>query len=98
MTFESIKRKGNWTPIRNCPGRFVLRGVVLTLGISELLGVEAQIQRHASAMARDIVFVYSLNDGGVISYHRESGDWIHTLNTPEGFKRKLSQLAITLQP
>jgi len=28
MTFDTVKRLSKWTPIRNCPGRFVLRGVL----------------------------------------------------------------------
>ena len=96
MTFESIKSRGDWTPIRDCPGRYVLRGVVPSFGISDLVGLEKEIQRYHSKKARDSVWVAYLEDGGVISYQRVNGDWIHTLNTPEGFRRKLRQLEIGL--
>ena len=43
--------------------------------------------------ARDPVLVVELEGGGLISYLRE--DWtMHTLNTSEGFCRKLRQLGI----
>jgi len=46
--------------------------------------------------ARDTVLVAPLDRGGVISYQRADGSFVHTLNTPEGFARKLAQLGIIL--
>ena len=48
------------------------------------------------AAARDPVHVAALDGGGLISYARPDGSWAHTLNTPEGFARKLAQLGIVL--
>jgi hypothetical protein len=44
--------------------------------------------------ARDPALVVELEGGGLISYLREDGTLMHTLNTPEGFRRKLRQLGI----
>ena len=95
MTFDSVKRLGEWKPIRNCPGRFVLHSVPPAYGIVDLLGKNVIIQQFQTPQARDSVVIVRLDDGGIISYHRSSGTWLHTLNTEEGFRRKLEQLGIT---
>jgi len=51
----------------------------------------------SSLEAKDSVLVVPLTDGGLIAYRQTDGRLIHTLNTPEGFSRKLHQLGITLQ-
>jgi hypothetical protein len=96
MTFATLQALGRWTPIRDCPGRFVLRGVSPTLSLRELLGPDVAIQEYQSPLARDPIFVAALADGGVISYARMDGTWVHTLGTAEGFRRKLAQLQLTL--
>ena len=96
MTFDNVKRMGKWRPIRNCPGRFVLRGVSPASSVVDLLGAIAGIQQFQSPRAKDTVWVVCLDDGGMISYRRPAGTWIHTLNTEEGFRRKLEQLEISL--
>ena len=96
MTFDTVKRLGKWTAIRNCPGRFVLRGVLPAFSIVDLLGGIAGVQRFQSPRTKDTVWVFCLEDGGVISYRRPAGAWRHTLNTEEGFRRKLEQLEISL--
>ena len=96
MTFDNVKGQGKWTPIRNCTGRFVLRGVSPASSVVDLLGDIAGIQLFQSPRAKDMVWVVCLEDGGVISYRRIAGTWIHTLNTEEGFRRKLEQLEISL--
>jgi len=45
--------------------------------------------------ARDPVLVVAFRGGG-LSYLREDGTLMHTLNTSEGFYRKLRQLGIEL--
>jgi hypothetical protein len=49
---------------------------------------------HASVSARDPVIVTPLDDGGLISYRKPDGMFLHTLNTREGLERKLRQLGI----
>lgn len=96
MTFDTVKRLGKWTPIRDCPGRFVLRGVLPSFSIVDLLGDVADVQQFQSPRAQDTIWIVRLEDGAVISYRRPAGTWRHTLNTEEGFRRKLEQLEISL--
>ena len=96
MTFDAVRELGEWAPIRDCPGRFVLRGVRPTLGVTDLLGGVAGVRQFQSPGAGDAVWVVCLEDGGTISYRRPAGTWLHTLNTKEGFRRKLEQLEISL--
>jgi len=96
MTFDELMKAYDWRPIRNCPGRYVLRGAQSSLSLENLLGDEVQINEFHLAAAKDAVLVAALEDGGIISYKREDGTLLHTLNTPEGFRRKLLQLEINL--
>jgi hypothetical protein len=66
----------------------------LCLPIAVLLGCEAPVTSHDIPSARDRVLVARLRDGGVISYLRANGTCLHTLNTADGFDRKLRQLGI----
>lgn len=94
MTFETLFSSFNWHPIRDCPGRFVLRDISPELTTSELVGSEVIIERFASSSARDRVAVARLDIGGTISYERADGTYLHTLNTDDGLVRKLKQLGI----
>ncbi|HEY5754379.1 MAG TPA: hypothetical protein VIU34_01090 [Steroidobacter sp.] len=49
---------------------------------------------HVSVTANDPVIVTPFEDGGLISYRKADGKFLHTLNTREGFERKLRQLGI----
>lgn len=96
MTFAELLKKFDWRPIRNCPGRYVLRGAKNDLRVEELTGQEAQVSLYRTSATRDVVVVAALDEGGIISYQREDGSLLHTLNTPAGFHRKLRQLGINL--
>jgi len=96
MTFDTVMEHGNWVPIKNCPGRYSLHRVSPTYSINDLLGAEVTFQKAHSINAKDTVWIARLEDGGVISYARSDGTWLHTLNTAEGFARKLKQLEIEL--
>lgn len=93
-SFDQLLGERNWTPIRNCPGRYVLRGADSCLSPADVLGEQIILSEHKSSAARDAVLVVRLNDGGLISYRRADGSFLHTLNTGEGFERKLRQLGI----
>jgi hypothetical protein len=97
MTFAELLRSCSWLPLRNCPGRYVLRGGG-HLTLAELAGAEIEEWRFRVPAAHDEVLVASLTGGGLISYRRADGSHTHTLNTVEGFARKLAQLGITLPP
>jgi hypothetical protein len=66
------------------------------LGISAIARREIKISEHRSKAAVDQVLVAPLAGGGIISYRRPDGSFLHTLNNQEGFERKLRQLGIDL--
>ena len=96
-TFQELWGRWPWRPIPNCPGRFVLPWTERPVSFEVLLDCSCVPQVFASSVAKDPVLVVPLEDGGLISYRQPDGRVIHTLNTPEGFSRKLQQLEITLQ-
>ncbi|MEH6417615.1 hypothetical protein [Pseudomonas sp. CGJS7] len=94
MDFATLKAGRPWTGIVGCPGRYVLKNAKSELTLAELLGGPVPVSEHRSPLARDVVLVARLADGGVISYRRPDGGCLHTLNTAEGMARKLAQLGI----
>jgi hypothetical protein len=82
-----------WKPIRGCPGRLVLPGLS-ERSPTELAGHSAPVPTSTSGVARDPVVIVQLLDGGLISYVKPDGRYLHTLATPEAFERKLRQLGI----
>lgn len=92
-TFARLWASWHWRPIRNCRGRYCLVTPNARLPVSALMpDTPATIYRVRSA--RDSVLVVEFEDGGLISYLREDGTLRHTLNTSEGFRRKLRQLGV----
>ena len=96
MTFQTVKKMGDWMPIRDCPGRFVLRGASVTLSVGGLLGHDTPVYKYTSPKVPDVVWIARFDDGGTISYCRPDQTWLHTLCTPSGFSRRLEQLEISL--
>lgn len=96
MRLKELHDRWQWTLIPNCPGRFVLVNEHRRISIETLLGAHATVQEFTSKKARDRVLVVPLEGGGLISYARADGNIVHTLNTQEGFTRKLADLGITL--
>lgn len=96
-SFEQVFSAWNWQPIRNCPGRYALRGRDPRLTIAAIAGREIEISEYRSGAAPDTVLVAALVGGGLISYRRADGSFVHTLNTEEGFARKLKQLGIDME-
>jgi hypothetical protein len=93
-TFSSLFDRWAWRAIPNCPGRYVLAaGPVATPPEDMVPGAGGGIE-HASILARDPVIVTPFDDGGLISYRKADGMFLHTLNTREGLERKLLQLGI----
>jgi len=93
-THGAIKKRWTWKPIEGCPGRCVLEGGVSNLTISDLAGCDIPVARYDATTARDTVLVADLVDGGLISYAKPDGTYIHTLCDRGGFQRKLEQLGI----
>ncbi len=59
-----------------------------------MAGPGAEVVVFETGRAADPVVVVWLDKGGLISYKKGDGKYLHSLNTAEGFERKLSQLEI----
>lgn len=97
MTFDELILKWSWKPIRNCPGRYIICAAPPNLSPEDLLGPATDFRLFRVAAAEDAVVVARLDKGGLISYSRTDGTYLHTLNTEEGFERKLSNLGVKLE-
>jgi hypothetical protein len=95
-SFEELKQQLGWAPIRGCPGRFILRLGRAKLRPEELVGPDCELKEFRVDGAPDVVVTGRLVGGGLISYKKSDGTYLHTLNTEEGFERKLAQLEINL--
>ena len=94
VVFDELMQSRDWVPVRGCPGRFILNGGPVGLRPEELLGDKCEPMEFCVAGARDVVIVMQFAGGGLISYRKADGMYLHTLNTEEGFERKLAQLGI----
>ena len=94
MNFEELKSRWNWSPIRNCPGRFIWRESDKNVSPETVVGDGIVLNEFQTEKAKDSVIVGRIFDGGLISYRRKDGTYLHTLNTVDGFERKLAQLEI----
>jgi hypothetical protein len=93
LTFSTLFDRWAWRPIPHCPGRYVLdAGPVATPPEDIVPGTTGSV--HVCATAKDPVIVTPLDDGGLISYRKPDGRFLHTLNTRDGFERKVRQLGI----
>lgn len=94
-TFVEIFRNWTWKPIHNCPGRYTFGEGISTHTISDIVGRSLPIFEFAPEIAPDKVLVARFDDGGgMISYRKSGGLFLHTLNDESGFTRKLAQLGI----
>ena len=94
--FEMLSERWQLRPIRNCPGRYILADAPPALDPAALLGDAITLHSFHSSAARDLILVAYFGSGGLISYQRADGAYLRTLNTEEGFWRKLGQLGIRL--
>jgi hypothetical protein len=92
--FKKLKSLFEWEPIPNCPGRYILKTDDPFRSITEILGFEVETTEHRVDKARDLVLISVISDCGIISYKRTDGSYLHTLNTMDGFNRKLNDLGI----
>ena len=95
-TFACLWASWRWRPIRNCRGRYCLVTRNSRLPVSALIpDTPATIYRVRAA--RDPVLVVEFEGGGLISCSRRDGTLMHTLNTSDGFRRKLCQLGVEFE-
>lgn len=69
-----------------------MRGGPSPLRIVDMVGSGVEIQSYERSPEKDNVHVAEIEDGGLISYEKDNGLFIHTLNDSEGFRRKLRDL------
>ena len=93
VNFSALYDRWPWRAIPNCPGRYVLSDGPMAAPPEEIV-TGANSSEHVCAGARDPVVVTPFEDGGLISYRKADGQFLHTLNTRDGFERKLVQLGI----
>ncbi len=93
-TYAALRAAGPWRALRHCPGRCVWPGPTDRTP-SDLVGGEVPVRVVVSAVAPDPIHVAVIEGGGVISYRKPDGRFVHTLNTTSGFARKLDELGLT---
>jgi len=94
MTFGALFDRWAWRPIPNCPGRYALKDGPVATPPQDIVPGATAGPEHVCVTARDPVIVTPFEDGGLISYRKADGKFLHTLNTREGLERKLRQLGI----
>jgi len=94
-SFNDIFDKFQCRPIPGCPGRYIIKNSH-HLSVKGICGTEAETEEFTSGSVPDPVIVCRFDDGGIISYRKPDGSFVHTLNNNEGFKRKCRDLDIQL--
>jgi hypothetical protein len=102
LTFDELRVRFVWRPLRGCPGRLVLPAReedAARLAPGELAsGGSAAASAGRSFRAPgavDEVWIVELEGGGgLLSYRKPDGRFVHTLNTSEGLARKLAALGL----
>ena len=92
-----------WKEIRNCPGRYTTRRRDLARWpperlLAAALGADApqtSLWRHSSSTSDAIHAVRFAGGGGLLTYARSDGKFVHTLNTESGLLRKIAALRVT---
>jgi hypothetical protein len=93
-TFAALFERWAWRPIPHCPGRYVLAAGPVATSPADLVPGAEGVSEHVCVTAKDPVIVTPFEDGGLISYRKADGRFLHTLNTRQGFERKLRQLTV----
>lgn len=89
-----------WEPIKNCPGRYVVRQLGDELAPQDLLvQICSEDGEYRSQLflrpGQDDVFVAVFHDGGgLITFCKPERRFVHTLNEPHGLERKLWGLGL----
>ena len=93
-----------WKEIRNCPGRCTIRRrrdlarwpperlLAAALGAA---APQTSLWRHSSSTSDAIHAVRLAGGGGLLTYARADGTFVHTLNTESGLLRKIAALRVT---
>ena len=98
MSVAELLQSRTWEEMSGSPGRFRLAEPGAQPGVEELLGPGIARRELPSADSPDVIVLAEFDDGGLISYRRANGTWLHTLNTRTPFRRKLWELGIAKRP
>ena len=98
MTVAQLLREWSWEEMKTAPGRFQLVAPSPQPPMEELLGAEMEVRTVPSSAAGETIVLAEFEDGGLISYRRADGTWVHTLNTRSRYRRKLWELGIERPP
>jgi hypothetical protein len=101
MLLQKLRELWSWHEIRGCPGRFVVSKQGDRIPPETLLAMLDQDWKLHSRFElfsrdkQDSVFVAVFLDdlgGGLITFCKQNGSYVHTLNEPSGLERKLKGL------
>lgn len=90
--FDQIFSAYLWKPIVRCPGRWVFAEVGVE--VSDIVGARVSVAPVTSVSARDAIVHIPVEGGGIISYQRSDGSYVHTLCTQCAYLRKLAMLGL----
>jgi hypothetical protein len=72
----------------------VLKRLGRHLAPAELLGEAVEVLEYRVSTATDSILLVPFAGGGLISYRKPDGSYVHTLNTNEGLARRLQRFGI----
>lgn len=98
MTVAELLRRWDWEEMTSTPGRFRLVHPGPQPPVAELLGADVPLRTVESVASPDLIVLAEFEDGGLISYKRGDGTWVHTLNTLARYRRRLWELGIEKPP
>lgn len=91
LSFSYIIKHFHCKEIRGCPGRYIIKDL-----FDGSLFENLHIEEFISPKACDPVVAARIEGGGLISFKKGENIYLHTLNTPAGFERKMAMLEIKL--
>lgn len=98
LSFIFLFNLYTWKEITNCPGRYLLTKEdnerLKLVSPNVVLNNRIPIEIFTSSMCRDRVHIGKLPDGGLLSYEKSDGTFVHTLNNLSGLQRKMNHLII----
>jgi hypothetical protein len=90
-----------WSEIKNCPGRYVAKHnlnatIISPIDLLQSLDIPCLLNEY-HIEGKDIIIIGAFEDGGgLLTYIKSDGRYVHTLNTRSGLLRKVSSLGLNL--